>query len=168
MKKTTSIIFLLLMAMSILSIACAGAIEDEIEQDSSPYMRMYPVFGQVGSTSTMPVYISGVTNGVSGFTLELGAANPKMVAIAGIRYKIDGLWSIKKTDDGSGAMVNVAMAMADIHHLIGDDTRLVFEVDVLHLQPGVTNIVLNGVLRVDDEDGNEVVVRFVSGEVSSR
>jgi len=137
-----------------------------IPYTTGPYMRIYPVFSSVGSTSTMPVYLSGVTNGVSGFMLQLEVAEPKMAAIAGIRDTVNGLWSIKKADDGSGAMVNVAMA--DIHQLLGKDTRLVFEVDILHLQPGVTHIVLNGVLRVDDEEGNEAVVSFVAGEVSSR
>jgi len=89
-------------------------------------------------------------------------------AIATILRSATSNFSIKKVDDGSGVVVNVTMAMADIHHLIGEDTRLVFEVDVLHLQPGVTHIVLNGVLRVDDEEGNEAVVEFVAGEVSSR
>jgi len=133
------------------------------EEQNAPEMHVYPVFGSVGSVSTMPVYLSGVEGGVSGFMLELGVGNPKMASIAGVRNVVDGLWQIDKRDDGT-----VKVGMADIHEKLGEDTRLVFEIDILHLLPGVTPVILSGPLRVDDEAGNSPNVRFVGGEVSSR
>jgi len=133
------------------------------EEQNASEMHVYPVFGSVGSVSTMPVYLSGVEGGVSGFVLELSVGNPKMASIAGVRNVVDGLWRVDKQDDGT-----VKVGMADIHDKLGEDTRLVFEIDILHLLPGVTPVILSGPLRVDDEMGNSPNVRFVGGEVSSR
>jgi len=133
------------------------------EEQNASEMHVYPVFGSVGGVSTMPVYLSGVEGGVSGFMLELSVGNPKMASIAGVRNGVEGLWRIDKRDDGT-----VKVGMADIHDKLGEDTRLVFEIDILHLLPGVTPVILSGPLRVDDEVGDSPNVRFVGGDVSSR